>query len=382
MYLLLKKAFCCAILKTTYGGIMSKKLIMIISICALVVLCPLVILGISLMSTEAVGCTLTISGAGIEKIGETDFGGKTSKVSIMIDGKEQKSTKLNITKSTLVTVTYEGIGYDFVGWFSGEYNEINREGNNADKAVSYKTSYTFEIKKNTVLTAVRDVKTYNVTYEGKYDDNSTSIRIDSKVYAFNEPLATAEAKNANNVLAGWHEYDQVEDLDGANTKVANFENTGDVILYPTWERQYAFDFAATANYVLDSNGREGDWYITATKDNVDGQTVIQDQTMMYFMENPTVGYFDLNGDVCEYFLKGYSNYKSLNGNEAVFKNIVKVYYQVDGSTSLNVTTVDLNSLTDGVLSFADVFDYVKASQSSLDNVSLICLRYIFEEVKA
>ena len=359
---------------------MSKKLIKIICICALVVLCPLVILGVSLASTEAVGCTLSIADGGIEKIGETDFGGKTSKVSIMIDGKEQKSNKITVTKKTKVTVTYEGVGYDFVGWYNGNYNEINREGNKADKAVTSKKSYTFEISKNTVLTAVRDIKTYNVSYVGKYDDKITDVVLDSKVYAFNEPLETLVPTNSKNVLAGWHEYDQVEDIDGVNTKVAKFENSGDITLYPTWERQYAFNFAATGRYKLDSNGLDGDWSIKGTKDGVQDCIVLQDTTLMYFMENPTEGYFDLNQDVCDYFLYDYSNFKSLNNKDANFKNQVKIYYQVNGENSLNITTVDLATLEDEVLSFSDVLEYVRTAESSLDNVTSIGLRYIFTEV--
>lgn len=354
---------------------MSKKLIKILVICSLVVLCPLVIVGVALMSTEAVGCTLTILDGGIEKLGDTDFGGKSSKVTIMINGEAQDSNEIELTKHDEVTVTYEGVGYDFVGWYNGNYNEINFE---SDTIVSNQVSYTFKITKDTVLTAVRNVKSYNVTYAGNYDDETTAISEVSKTYEYNEPLATPVAKSTKNVLAGW--YEMVQGSAGVTTKVANFENSGDITLYPKWERQFTFYFRAGADYTL--NEVEGNWNLKATKDGVDDQRVVQEDTLMYFMENPTTGYYDLNQDVCEYFLNAYSNFKTLNGDNAQFKNQVKIFYEVNGETSLNITTVDLNSLNDGELSFGDVLDYVLDAQTSLNNVTRIGLTYMFEEVVA
>ena len=228
---------------------MSKRLIKILSICALVILCPLVIVGVSLMATEAVGCTLTIFDGGIEQLGEKDFGGKSSNVTIMVDGKAQESNKVTLTKHTEVTVTFEGVGYDFVGWFDGNYNEINRVGEGADKAVSEKVSYTFEISKDTVLTAVRDIKTYNVTYDGFYDDGTTEIALESATLEYNQPLETL-VPMVGGVQAGW--YNMVEGVAGVTTRVANFETSGDVTVYPAWEDQMLVEYIKADGTVISS----------------------------------------------------------------------------------------------------------------------------------
>lgn len=218
---------------------MSKQLVKILVICALVIICPLVIVGVSLMSTEAVGCTLTIFDGGVEKYGDEDFGGKSSKVTIMVNGEAKKSNKVTLTKRTEVTVTFEGVGYDFLGWFEGKYNEINLEGEKVDKAVSDKLSYTFEISKNTVLTAVRNVKQYNVTYAGFYDDATTVVDIAPETLEFNQPLTMLEAK-AGKIQGGWYQEDG--EYAGVTTKVANFATSGDVTVYPAWENQMLVEY--------------------------------------------------------------------------------------------------------------------------------------------
>lgn len=355
---------------------MSKQLIKIIVICSLVILCPLVIVGVALMSTEAVGCTLTIYDSGIEKLGETDFGGKSSKVTIMVNGKAQDSNKIELTKRDEVTVTYEGVGYDFIGWYNGNYNEINFD---SDVVVSDQVSYTFEISKDTVLTAVRNVKSYNVTFAGNYDDETTAMDAESKTYEYNEPLATPSAKSTKNVLAGW--YEMVQGSAGITTKVANFEKSGDVTIYPKWESQYTFNFSGIATYVLDSINMKGNWAVTGTKNNVEGKDVYEENTLMYFMENPTPGYYDLNQDVCEYFLSAYSNFKTLNGDDARFTNKVQILFEIDGVSNADFVTVDLTLQEDNKLTFKQVLDSVQ-SKISLSLVDKINLNFVFEEVVA
>lgn len=352
---------------------MSKQLIKILVICAVVVLCPLVIVAVALLSTEAVGCSLTINGAGIEKVGETDFGGKSSIVKIMINGQEQQSNEVEVTKNDEVTVTFEGVGYDFVGWYNGNYNEINFE---SDEKLSDQTSYTFKITKNTVLTAVRNVKTYNVSYKGNFDDENTPIATQGKTYAYNEPLAVENAVNEKNVLAGW--YNMNGESAGATTKVANFENSGNVKVYPKWERQYQFYFVGVADYIY--NEISGTWTLKATKGEETDQYVIQEPSMMYFMENPTPGYNDLNQDVCDYFLSQYSDIKSMNGDNVEFTNTIQILYKTTGELAYLAAEVDLADLNDGELSFGDVLEYVRTAQGSLQNVSYIDITYVFDIV--
>lgn len=354
---------------------MSKRLIKILVICALVVICPIVIVGVSLMSTEAVGYTLNICAIGEEG---QDFGGKESSVSIIIDGKVQKDTKMTVTKGTEVTVMYEGVGYEFAGWYKGKSGEVSVDSQNPLNKEG-ETSYTFTIKKNTNLTAVRNVKTYNVVYAGQYDDQSTDIAIDAQSYYYNQPLATPQAKSDKFALAGWHEYDQAEDIKGENTKVANFASDEEIItLYPTWERQYKFEFYAIGEHVY--QGQEGTWSLKGSKGGADDLWVEELGTMMYFMENPIAGYYDLNQNVCDYFINTYSNIKTMNGKDAKFENTVKIYYKVNSDYSILAAEIYLDELSDGVLSFADVLEYVRTKQGSLDQVSLIDVTFLYSEV--
>jgi len=364
---------------------MSKQLIKILVICALVIICPLVIVGVALMSTEAVGCVLTVAYIGEDS--EVDFGGKTNVISMIVDGKEKvilegtnkKEAKITLTKKTEVTITYEGVGYNYVGWYKGTASEVSEE---AHEQVNKEgeASYTFEINKNTALTVVRNIKKYNVSYSGKYDDNTTEINETAKTYYYNEPLATPQAKSSKYTLAGWHEYDQVEDIKGSTTKYANFTTSGDdpIVLQPTWERQYNFEFYGVADY--NYNGNDGTFALKGTIDGKADQFVEELGTMMYFMENPTEGYTDSNQNVCDYFINQYSNIKTMNGENVAFANEIKIYYKVNESYSNLAKTVYLEELSDGVLSFADVLEYVRTAQGSLDNVLVIDVTFVYDLV--
>lgn len=221
---------------------MSKRLIKIMSICALVILAVLAIVGVSIMATEAVGVTLTVYDGGIETLQAegNGFGEKTSEVTITIDGKVQKSNKITVTKRTEVEVTFAGEGYDFLGWYKGSYKQINRDGFKVlDEEVSNKTTYKFEVSKNTVLTAVRDVKRYNVTYAGFYDDETTAMDLTPATLEYNQPFATVEPK-AGGHWAGWYAMEQ--GVAGSVSKTAVFENSGDVTVYPAWSGQMLVEY--------------------------------------------------------------------------------------------------------------------------------------------
>lgn len=261
---------------------MSKQLIKILAICALVILCPVVIIAVSIMATEAVGVTLTISDGGVETLNSAvndgqGYEGKDSKVTIMIDGKEQTSNKVTVTKHTEVTVTYEGVGYDFVGWYAGNYNEINRTGSKVDDAVSTLASYTFEVSKNTVLTAVRDVKVYHVTYAGLYDDGETAMDLQPETLEYNQPLQTITPK-VGGISTGW--YNTVEGVAGTTTPVANFETSGNVEVYPAWEAQMLVEYLK-GNQVISS--------IRLFEGQVEGYNLL-DATSEVVKNNITPGY--------------------------------------------------------------------------------------------
>ena len=210
---------------------MSKLLIKILSICALVVLLPLVVVGASLSVTEAVGCSLTVAFAGDE--GSADKQGKnplTSNVIIKVDGKVQEENTIKVAKYSEVTVIYSGEGYNFKGWYEGEYYErIQDEKQPVDK----KAEYTFELTHDTVLTAVRDIKKYTIHYSGFYDDGVTKIELPDEVREYNESLATP-APLAHGTWSGWREVNANGDEIGTSVKFANF-GSPEVTLTAKWD---------------------------------------------------------------------------------------------------------------------------------------------------
>lgn len=146
-------------------GNMSKKLIKIISICAIAVLVPLVILGVALSVSYNKSVVLSIFNGGDEIVD-----GTTSEVAIFVDNEKQTSNKVTLKKGTEVTVTWEGEGFVFNGWFDG--NESEAQGKTAE---SEKASYTFALKSNKVLTAIKSYKAYtlNVRYKNGSNDVDT-----------------------------------------------------------------------------------------------------------------------------------------------------------------------------------------------------------------
>ena len=209
---------------------MSKYLIKILSICAFVILLPLVVLGSALCVTEAMGISLTIYEGG-----ETaQYGGTTTNIAIIIDGVEQEGTKITFKKNTDVTVTWTGksdeetvSAYDFQGWYKGNPSALRgRE--------TTKSSYTFTVRGNTVLTAVKNVKKYTVTYAGKYDDG-TDIDIEPATVnvQFNQDLAAVAPKGNDLTFSGWYDVNNA----GTVTKKANFAESGEYTLNPVFSNQ-------------------------------------------------------------------------------------------------------------------------------------------------
>ena len=222
---------------------MSKYLTKLLSICAFVVLLPLIIAGSALCVTEARSCTLTVADGGV---GE----GKSSKVQIIVeepDRKEETETSLSLKKNTKVTVTYTGEGYDFVGWYAGSYDEINRE---TDKPLSTQTSYTFYVRKNTVVTAVRDVQQYTVTYTGEMNDGSAlpeDVNGVTEVYTYGSALKELQSINESDyVHAGWKIVAaEGEEQEAVAYKNATFPVSGEYTVEPVWEIQKTIKYLSS-----------------------------------------------------------------------------------------------------------------------------------------
>lgn len=147
---------------------MSKKLLKIISICAFVVMLPVVILGVAMAVSTNKGVTLTVFDGG----DNTEAEGWKSEISISVNNVKQDSNKITVKKGTYVTLSWEGSGYEFNGWFKGNESEI--QGTATAEAVD--TTYKFKLNNNTVLTGVKSFLSL------KIGDNSIKYNPDTKKF--------------------------------------------------------------------------------------------------------------------------------------------------------------------------------------------------------
>lgn len=212
---------------------MSKKLAKILSICALAVLMPFIIVGSALTFTQAVGVTLSIAQAGIN----STLGLADPTVAIVMDSKVQEGNTVEVKKNTSVDLSFDGEGYYFHGWYEGNAAEIDiaKDDPLADGAEDIKG---YVVTGNTVLTAMRDVQTYNVVYSGKdASGNDVSLEADNGI----EYGATLKdlPSTANKIFAGW----TVKDSTKPATFVAKFDATTQaqsVELVPVWKENAAY----------------------------------------------------------------------------------------------------------------------------------------------
>lgn len=226
---------------------MSKYLIKILSICAFVILLPLVVVGGALCVTEAIGITLTVKAAGIEGGVNTE-----SHVAIYIDGHKQDNNTIKIKKNTTVKVEYEGVGYDFLGWYQGSYNEVAPKiANNKAKTIDgneKKTTCEFIVRGNTTLTAVRNVKTYTVSYEGKMADGTKDIDLPTENLLYGQDLAVLADQEGTCQLKGWYVKGTEEQEGAVTTQVATFDQSGEYVLVPYWVDQAAIQYTLHVQY--------------------------------------------------------------------------------------------------------------------------------------
>ena len=161
---------------------MSKHLVKILSVCALVVLLMVSVVGAAIGVTEAVGCILTIADASRESEAEKENENVNHKVVVKVNGKVQDKNVLQIGKYSEVTLEYQATGYEFKGWYVGNYNV------ETDKAVETKITYTFDIKGDTKISAVADLKKFTVNYSGKGADGVTDINFPTQTVEYGEKL--------------------------------------------------------------------------------------------------------------------------------------------------------------------------------------------------
>lgn len=212
---------------------MSKRLAKILSICALVVLMPFIIVGSALAFTQAVGVTLTIAQGGIN----STLGIAEPTIAIVINNQVQEQDSIEVKKNTSVNLSYEGEGYHFYGWYEGNTSEIDVTkdiplANGAEDIQGY------VVNGNKTLTAMRDVQTYNVTYSGN-DANGNPITLEKdNGLEYGAELEVLPG-NAAKIFSGW----AVKDSTEAPTRVAKFAATTqgqEVEVVPVWKENASY----------------------------------------------------------------------------------------------------------------------------------------------
>ena len=343
---------------------MSKHLMKILSICAMVILLPLIIVGAALCITEAIPVTLTIYQGGNE--GDYTYTDSTlapsAKVSIFlrddtnsswieqIDEEGYPVTQVSVQKNDEIKVVFsDSIGYDFQGWYKGSPTEYNEN----STARETKTEYTFFIRGNTSLTAIRNIMTYTVQYTGLYNDG-TNIEDDenlvlSENLQYNEPLLTLSPKLTDDQtpensaqFRGW----VVEGSTGEVVTRANFASStleGEAYtLSAIWSDQ------ATVIYWNSQNQRIATHYFTA--ENYSSDLLVWSDEYNTFL---TRGYqFDswVNGDKQEFrlpesFTEGVYNIY-LKETPIVYSNTIE--NSAIDNTQTTLTYDVANKFADGV----------------------------------
>ncbi|MBE7074341.1 MAG: hypothetical protein E7379_04565 [Clostridiales bacterium] len=217
---------------------MSKRLVKIMLICTVAILLPLAVVAVAITATQAKGVSVAVEETGKD----ATISGATSEVSIYVKNQKQDETTVSIRKNSKVTVVFTGKGYVFEGWFEGSADEINDQ----DKAVSKSKSYEFSAKNSTVLTAVRNVQKYNITFSGENADGSTVVLQALNGVEYNTALPILPNSDSK-MFAGW----TVKDADDVITSFyATFEvetQNADLELVPVWKENASYNVFFSAN---------------------------------------------------------------------------------------------------------------------------------------
>lgn len=194
---------------------MSKHLIKILSICALVVLVPMIIVGSALCVTEAAPVKLTIfQGGEIYGVDENDY---PTAVTLQIENESPVTVEfgktITVKKNSLITLNYSGnTVYDFDGWYIGTNQQIT----DTAKAQELASEYQFRIRNNTNITAVKNIKKFDIVYSGFYDDGVTPIEYETDLVSYGTPLFVPNSVEGA-VFEGWY----IDSEYTANTTVYN-----------------------------------------------------------------------------------------------------------------------------------------------------------------
>lgn len=158
---------------------MSKKLTKIIAISLLALMVPVAIVVTAICLSSAVTFSLKIDTLGYENVGA---------ISYTVNGKVYEDG-MRVKKGSTVTVEVKTTGYDFAGWYNGSADSLTLD----TKAVSTKTSYTFDMTQDIEISTKSNIIVYSVKY-----DNS-----DAESVKYGTGLKNVITEQEGKYFAGW-----------------------------------------------------------------------------------------------------------------------------------------------------------------------------------
>ena len=242
---------------------MSKQLAKLLSICALVVLLPFIVIGTALTFTEAIGVTISIAQAGLNGA-YVDAG----QVGLYVDGQKQADT-IEVKKNKTVELSFQGEGYYFYGWYEGDAGLIQKGSD--EGRISKEEKINYVVTANKTVTAVRDVQKYNISYEGtKFDGTALDTTSQEGVeYGAHLP----ELEGNTQLFRGW----KIKGSTSEPLFVAQFEAdepVEEITLEPVWKTDFSIPVAFNINddsaentVSLNYNAVSGITQYTKTREN-------------------------------------------------------------------------------------------------------------------
>lgn len=344
---------------------MSKKLVKILSVCACVFLIPLIILGVALSVVNNRPVTLSIFDGG-----DAVVSGTNSQVGIYVENKLQSSNKITLKQGTTVTITWEGEGFDFVGWFSG--NESETQG---QTAISKDKAYKFQVKDNTTLTALKKY----VVYRMNVRLNKVSSQVDSLTFKRETGFDTYTQTREGYTLKGF-EFDGSLYTPNGN----DYSNGGALLsskLYDSanhtidvtavWETEYQ-----TMNLKLDAYMEDDYVYGVSGSQEVE----LHDKNMTLAIKdevstNSNVTNVDLSDKIYDKLFGEYDKFIIKDGrdSEVKVKWVVKVLVNNSVSESYNIS-ISENTTIKQFIDYIETARSTQVAQSKLsenDNLRLV-----------
>ena len=299
--------------KTNRGGNMSKYLIKILSICAFVVLLPLIITATALTVTETRAFSLSV-----------DISGNTNErysASVLINDKEEN--KFTSIKNTNVELTFVADAYDFIGWFKGSKNTFKED----DAPISKENKFTYNLTENSYLTAVCKEKVFTVKYKGTDYEGNTLV-IDDQTLNYGAELVFSD----NSDFAGWKIVGDASNKIYKNAEFANYAGGTEIEVEAVWISSIKFKPVIVESL----QGKTEDGKL----ETFDFNNKI---TTIKFYENATEADFvaNINDSIYNTFFGKYTNIVDNNGNNYQINQMVIR----TGTSEVLTTIVDPNEFT-------------------------------------